>query len=91
MVGTGASFDITQEGSYILVASVDNCSSTRMFTAVLRDEFEVPNVITPNGDGINDLWLLPNIYSGNPNVRVTIFSDTGEEIYRQSNYQNNWP
>jgi hypothetical protein len=35
--------------------------------------------------------LLPNIYSGNPKIRVTIFSDTGEEIFRQENYQNNWP
>ncbi len=91
LVGTENTFDLTEAGSYLLIAGIDNCRVSRTFTAILRDEFEVPNVITPNGDGINDLWLLPNIYSGNPNIRVTIYSEMGAEVFRQANYQNNWP
>lgn len=91
LISSESTANISLAGSYQLVARVDNCSATRTFTAVYLDEFEVPNVITVNGDGINDLWLLPNVYSGNPNVKVTIYDQSGIEIYQQTNYQNNWP
>ena len=55
------------------------------------DTFRVPNVITVNGDGINDLWVIPNSYSNKPDVSVIIYNQNGEEIYNQTNYQNNWP
>ncbi|NKI31227.1 gliding motility-associated C-terminal domain-containing protein [Croceivirga thetidis] len=91
LISSEATASISLAGTYLLIASLDNCSVTRTFTAIYRDEFEVPNVITVNGDGINDLWLLPNIYSGNPNVKVTIFDAAGNQIFQQVNYQNNWP
>ena len=90
-LGTGEQFDVTEPGAYLLVASSDNCSTTIAFTANLREDFEVPNVITPNGDGINDIWLLPNTYSGRESVEVTIYDSSGVEVLRQTNYQNNWP
>lgn len=91
LIGTDAVYTVSQAGSYTVIASVDNCNVSRTFTAILRDDFEVPNVITPNGDGINDLWLLPNIYSGQQNISVRIYSENGEEILDTYNYQNNWP
>ena len=91
LLSSDSTVSISSEGTYLLIASIDNCSVTRTFTTVYRDEFEVPNVITVNGDGINDLWLLPNIYAGNPDVKVTIFDQSGLQIFQETNYQNNWP
>ncbi|MEM9869376.1 MAG: gliding motility-associated C-terminal domain-containing protein, partial [Bacteroidota bacterium] len=42
-------------------------------------------------DGINDLWVLPNTFSRDPDVLVTIFDERGREVFSQTNYENNWP
>jgi gliding motility-associated-like protein len=51
----------------------------------------VPNVISVNGDGINDQWVIPNSYSGRQDVNVIIYNERGEEVLNENNYQNNWP
>ena len=91
LLGTQDFFSFQQEGEYLLVASFGNCSISRVITVSYRDTFAVPNVITANGDGINDLWVLPNTYSRNSDVLVTIFDETGKQIFSQTNYENNWP
>jgi gliding motility-associated-like protein len=90
-IGNGPSMNFTQEGSFILIASVGNCQVSRNVQVEYLETFRVPNVISVNGDGINDLWVLPNSYSNKKDVRITIYNERGEEIFNQSNYQNNWP
>ncbi len=50
---------------------------------------EIPSAFTPNGDGINDYWELPNagIFSS---VQVAIYDRFGNSIFESSSYQNNW-
>ncbi|MRI01108.1 gliding motility-associated C-terminal domain-containing protein [Kriegella sp. EG-1] len=86
-----SSVDIDVEGDYILVANIDNCEITRQFTAEYLDTFKVPNVITPNGDGFNDQWILPNSYSNKTDVSVIIYRENGEEILNVQDYKNDWP
>lgn len=52
---------------------------------------EVQAVTTPNGDGINDTWALPEEYTDKPNVEVIIFSKTGKMVLKRTNYKNRWP
>lgn len=82
---------LTEEGQYILFASIGDCEATRTLTVEFQDNFRVPNVITANGDGINDLWVLPNTYSRKSDVLVTVYNEKGQEIFNETNYQNNWP
>jgi gliding motility-associated-like protein len=91
LLGEQSFFNFEQEGEYLLVASFGNCNTSRVVTVTFRDTFSIPNVITANGDGINDLWVLPNTYSRNQDVVVTIFDERGRQVFSQSNYENNWP
>lgn len=49
----------------------------------------IPNVITPNGDGENDVWDLIEV----PNLEqfdIEIYDRPGTLVYRTSNYLNDW-
>jgi gliding motility-associated-like protein len=50
---------------------------------------QIPEVFSPNGDGINDTWNIINIerYS---NASVWIFSRTGKSIFEMKRYNNNF-
>ena len=47
------------------------------------------NVITPNNDGKNDVLVIDNVqlYPGNT---LTIFNRWGREVYKTTNYRNDW-
>lgn len=49
---------------------------------------EIPNVFTPNGDGINDLWELS--FSGDSEKRVSIMNRWGNLIYESGLNNFNW-
>ncbi|MEC8832366.1 MAG: gliding motility-associated C-terminal domain-containing protein [Bacteroidota bacterium] len=91
LISSSSSYDFTEEGEYLLIATFGTCTVSKVITVTYRDMFAIPNVITANGDGINDLWVLPNTYSRDPNVLVTIFNERGEQVFSQAGYENNWP
>ncbi|MNT16173.1 hypothetical protein D3C86_2014760 [compost metagenome] len=51
--------------------------------------FVVPNVFTPNGDGINDVFKIEGL-ENYPGSKLLIFNRWGNEVYRSNNYQNDW-
>ena len=44
---------------------------------------------TPNGDGVNDTWIIPGI-DNYPNAKVTVYNRWGHEVFTALGYQNNW-
>lgn len=47
------------------------------------------NAITPNGDGINDRWLVT--YGNCLSIaKVKVFNRYGSPVFESDNYQNNW-
>jgi hypothetical protein len=90
-ISTSDSVTFTEPGTYTLVASIDNCEVVRRVTVSILDRFKVPNVITVNGDGINDQWIIPNLYSNKADINVIIYNEQGAEILNEFNYNNNWP
>ena len=90
-MSTSDSVTFTEPGTYTLIANIDNCEILKQVTVSILDTFKVPNVITVNGDGINDQWIIPNSYSNKADVSVTIYNEQGAEILNEFNYNNNWP
>ena len=81
------------EGDYIiwLVATSDKGCKDSVMRAVkvIVDEIEVPNVITPNGDGVNDYFKIKNIERIESST-LRIYNRWGKKIFEASPYQNNW-
>ncbi|MNS00982.1 hypothetical protein D3C72_322560 [compost metagenome] len=67
------------------------CVVEQSITIEVVEDFKLnaTNVITPNGDGYNDKWLVRNIESY-PNNLVKIFDKAGRMIYTKSGYLNEW-
>ncbi|CAN5474446.1 hypothetical protein BH10BAC3_BH10BAC3_03230 [soil metagenome] len=76
--------------TYLLTAtSSDNCISTDgVFVTVLKTPI-VPNVFSPNGDGINDTWIIRYLDSY-PGVDILVFDRYGQQVYHNIGYNNPW-
>lgn len=53
---------------------------------------DIPNLITPNGDGKNENFAIPDAYFVKyPNLKVTIYNRWGNIVWRsESPYKNDW-
>ena len=79
-------------GTYTAVIS-DNNSCNEAFTVELDFSFSsgclvIPQVITPNNDGYNDLWQIRNI-DLYPDAEVRIFNRWGKLIFSAKNLADN--
>ncbi|AFD07410.1 Calx-beta domain-containing protein [Solitalea canadensis] len=79
-----ATITIIDDDSPTLTASAEPAPAPISFEAPKK----TTNVFTPNGDGINDLFYLEGI-ENIPN-EITVVSKNGRQIYRQTNYKNDW-
>ena len=54
---------------------------------------EVPNIFTPNNDGMNDFFVVPCLLNTDefPGSQVTIYNQWGDEVFRSGTpYRNDW-
>jgi gliding motility-associated-like protein len=78
--------------TYTLTATdINGCISTDTITVSIgtEDAFLIPNLITPNGDGLNDTWKL-RLLGNTSNIGVTILNAEGSTVFNSVNYQNEW-
>jgi gliding motility-associated-like protein len=73
----------------VTVTDSNSCVSRDTVTIVVLDNFKlvVYNVVTPNGDGKNDRWVIDNI-EAYPEAEVVIVNRYGMEVFKTTNYQN---
>ncbi len=48
------------------------------------------NAFTPNGDGVNDTWMIYDQFDCLKNVKVQVFNRYGSRVYQSANYRNDW-
>lgn len=55
------------------------------------NEANFVNVITPNGDGLNDVLVIPDFPKCNiVKSKIQIFNRWGKAVYSRDKYENNW-
>lgn len=60
------------------------CTDTAMHTVTITNDFlQFPNLVTPDGDGNNDIWRVVNLveYGNYPQNELWIFNQWGAEVY----------
>ncbi len=53
-------------------------------------KLKLPNVITPNGDGVNDQFHIRNLQMF-PSNTFRVYNRWGKLIFHRNNYDNTWP
>lgn len=92
----GNSYEVSQAGTYkVEITQTVGCTSTKTFQFTVNSAFpnvaDIPNLISPNGDGVNDTWVIPQEFVSGSNATVTILDSQGKVILQTNDYLNNWP
>ncbi len=80
-----------QNGVNYTVNVIDSCGFKKS-ESVLIDyncPFIIPNVITPNNDGANDKFVIPN-YGHIGSINLQVFNRWGTLVYQMKNYDSSW-
>jgi gliding motility-associated-like protein len=92
VVGTNSNLQFTfeNEGVFpvtLIVTSAAGCvdSITKLIT--VYGELIIPNIVTNNGDGVNDIFEVKNL---KPNSTLIIQNRWGNVVFSTENYLNNW-
>ncbi|SFN62493.1 gliding motility-associated C-terminal domain-containing protein [Bizionia echini] len=96
---TENTYDATDFGNYkVVINQTTGCivSEELLFEIEAPEDLfpevaKIPNMISPNGDGINDTWIIPNDYVSGTNTEVIIMDAYGKVSLKTTDYQNNWP
>ncbi len=91
--------EVYEFGNYrVRILQTEVCANSDELTFVVEElvnifpEVEkIPNLISPNGDGINDTWVIPTQYVSGTNTEITIYSSYGKKVFSTQDYTNNWP
>ena len=75
----------------LTVQDIYGCSYSDDLTVTVLTDYSltIPSLITPNDDGSNDFWEIPEslFYTG---TTVKIINREGQEVYSSSSYDNTW-
>jgi gliding motility-associated-like protein len=97
---TDASVERLDSNSFLVMARTSGMHQVRVtdfcgnvFSDSLRITVNpcvfIPNVITPNGDEVNDYFEISNIESFFE-ARLSVYNRWGEKVFESKNYQNDW-
>jgi gliding motility-associated-like protein len=88
---TAPNFTAEQQGIYWVEVSAYNCRSYDTIQIVYDCEviLEFPNVISPNNDGINDLFV-PIVTKGVASMNTSIYNRWGNLMFESSNPFIEW-
>ncbi|HMH24753.1 MAG TPA: gliding motility-associated C-terminal domain-containing protein [Puia sp.] len=78
--------DITYQ---LKVVSSFGCSDSASVHVIVLKLPVVPNAFTPNGDGVNDVWVIRYL-DQYPAAQVTVFNRYGQPVYRSSGFYVPW-
>jgi gliding motility-associated-like protein len=85
--------DASSDGMIKLATSGTGCTTYTLSLSAdvseCREDMRLANTFTPNSDGYNDTWEIPNI-KNYPDSELMIVNRWGNEVFRMTNYDNSW-
>ncbi len=73
----------------LVVTGIGGCAvGDTLFVKVLKSPM-IPNAFSPNGDGINDTWIIQYLESY-PGTTVDVFNRYGQKVYSSIGYDKPW-
>lgn len=93
-----AVFDYEKQNRYVVQIQIeDRVGNTVIDTleiiildVIEFDDLKASNLVTPNGDGFNDAFEIPNVELF-ADYKLIIFNDLGNEVFSvDRNYDNSW-
>jgi len=83
--------DITVKNQGLFVLSITGCNTYFDSVLVTREHCElmIPNVITPNNDGVNDYFYIQGLEKY-PGTKLSIYDRSGYQVFSSNNYLNNF-
>ncbi|WP_176712456.1 T9SS type B sorting domain-containing protein [Allomuricauda sp. CP2A] len=87
--GTDNTFYINRTDTYtVTVIDQNGCEmSAEIFMEFI--DIEMPNFFTPDGDGLNDMWIPDNL-EGFPDVLITIYDRYGRVVEKMTRDTAGW-
>ena len=80
----------TQDMTYTLTVTSDKgCKGSDQVSVKLLKSPVIPNIFSPNGDGVHDRWEI-NFLESYPGCTVEIFNRYGQLIFRSVGYNKPW-
>jgi len=76
----------------VTITDLNNCEYKKSFVIDYEELTDVPSMNTsfsPNGDGINDLWVIKNL-EYYPDNQLVVINRWGNEVLTVNNYKNDW-
>ena len=94
IVGSGANINVRPAGTTTYAVVVTNSfgyqATVPLLLTVIVDYKLVPNnLVTPNGDGVNDRWVIPNI-DMYPDNEVMVYDKAGRVVFAKRGYNSEW-
>lgn len=76
-------------GYTVYVTDQNRCVATASIIITEPGALEIPEGVSPNNDGDNDVFVVRGI-EGYPDNEIIIYNRWGNVVYQQSGYQNDW-
>ena len=75
---------------YQVIALLNGCSDEDNVTVTVSRDIQIFNSFSPNGDGVNDEWVMYGIEKY-PNIKVSVFNRWGQVVFSSINgYNEKW-
>lgn len=74
----------------LTIEEANGCKYIDRLSIFVEKVLEIPNTITVNDDGINEVWIIENI-NGYPTSSVSIYDRWGQQVYNAIGYDNSSP
>ena len=75
-------FKVSKTGDYVVRRKLGSCYSgfTPLHIEVTNDNLEIKNTMTPNGDGMNDYWMITGL-PDHADINIKIYTRSGQLVY----------